>query len=155
VVMTQTHMDREIPVVCFGQSVDSGIQRLDRLKDALQHWCELYDVVLIDLPPILPSADAELLIDTIGQVFVVAEAEVVKKSDVVRARIQLEKMNPEAVGLVVNHVPLTSGGASMQAQLVETITRAKFSNFMSMSEMDLHWQLFRLRLSRFVSRFKR
>jgi succinoglycan biosynthesis transport protein ExoP len=102
--------------------------------------------VLIDLPPLLPSADAELLIDAIGQVFLVVEAEVLNKADVVRARLQLERMDPDAVGLVVNRVPVESGGESIKSQLVETITGDKFNTFMSSSSLGLRWSLFLLKL---------
>ena len=116
---------------------------------ALETWSRQFDMVLIDLPPLLPSADAELLIDAIGQVFLVVEAEVLNKADVVRARVQLERMDPDAVGLVVNKVPMDSGGESIKSQLVETITGDKFNTFMSSSGMSLRWNLFLLRLQQF------
>ena len=59
-------------------------------------------VSLVDIPPILPSADAELLVDVVGQVFLVAEAGMVSKRDVSRVRAVLEQLDPGAVGLIVN-----------------------------------------------------
>ena len=151
VVELQSHFDMRLNVVPYGQSIDSGIKRLDVFKAALQTWSEQFDMVLIDLPPLLPSADAELLIDAIGQVFLVVEAEVLSKADVVRARVQLERMDPDAVGLIVNRVPVESGGESIKSQLVETITGDKFDTFMSSSGLGLSWDLFLLKLQRLLN----
>jgi succinoglycan biosynthesis transport protein ExoP len=154
VVQLQSHSNMRLNVVPYGLSIDSGIKRLDVFKKALQTWSEQFDMVLIDLPPLLPSADAELLIDAIGQVFLVVEAEILNKADVVRARVQLERMDPDAVGLIVNRVPVESGGESIKSQLVETITGDKFNTFMSSSGMNLRWSLFLLSLQRFMQRRK-
>ena len=145
-ITLQRHFGMELAVVPYGRSADSGIQRLDLLKAALETWRDQFDVVLIDLPPLLPSADAELLINAIGQVFLVVQAEVLTKADVVRARVQLQRMDPDAVGLVVNRVPFASGGTSIKSQLVETITGGSFQHFMSSSQLSLQWNLLLLRL---------
>jgi capsular exopolysaccharide synthesis family protein len=149
VIELQHHFGMRLNVVPYGLCTDSGIKRLDVFKAALETWRSQFDMVLIDLPPLLPSADAELLIDAIGQVFLVVEAEVLDKADVVRARIQLERMDPEAVGLIVNKVPMESGGESIKSQLVETITGGKFSTFRNSSGMSLRWNLFLLKLQQF------
>ena len=149
VLSAQSHFGMRLNVVPYGLCTDSGIKRLDVFKAALETWHSQFDMVLIDLPPLLPSADAELLIDAIGQVFLVVEAEVLNKADVVRARVQLERMDPDAVGLIVNKVPMESGGESIKSQLVETITGDKFNTFMSSSGMSLRWNLFLLKLQQF------
>ena len=147
-ITSQRHFGMQLNVVPYGLSTESGIKRLDVFKAALETWSTQFDMVLIDLPPLLPSADAELLIDAIGQVFLLVEAEVLTKADVVRARVQLERMDPDAVGLIVNRVPMESGGESIKSQLVETITGDKFNTFMSSSSMSLHWSLFLLKLQK-------
>ncbi len=154
-ITSQRHFDMQINVVPYGLSTDSGIKRLNVFKSALETWREQFDMVLIDLPPLLPSADAELLIDVIGQVFLVVEAEVMTKADVVRARVQLERMDPDALGLIVNRVPVESGGESIRTQLVETITGGSFSNFMDRSHWSLRWVLLRLRLQQWRQRLRR
>jgi Mrp family chromosome partitioning ATPase len=145
-ITRQKHFGLQLNVVPYGQSSHSGIKRMDVFKAALQTWSEDFDMVLIDLPPLLPSADAELLIDAIGQVFLIVEAEALNKADVVRARVQLERMDPDAVGLIVNRVPVESGGESIKSQLVETITGGRFNRFMSSSHWALRWSLLCLRL---------
>jgi len=148
-ITPQRHFGMQLNVVPYGLATDSGIKRLDVFKAALKTWREQFDMVLIDLPPLLPSADAELLIDAIGQVFMLVEAEVLTKAEVVQARVQLERMDPDAVGLIVNRVPVESGGDSIRMQLVETITGDRFTHFMSSSKWTLRWHLFLLKLQQF------
>ena len=145
-ITPQHHFGLQLNVVPYGLSTESGIKRMDVFKAALSTWREQFDMVLIDLPPLLPSADAELLIDAIGQVFLIVEAEVLNKADVVRARVQLERLDPDAVGLIVNRVPVESGGDPIRTQLVETITGGRFSHFMSSPQIALRWSLLCLRV---------
>jgi polysaccharide biosynthesis transport protein len=144
-VTPQRHFGMQLQVVPYGLSGASGIRQLDTFKAALHTWCHQFDMVLVDLPPLLPSADAELLIGAIGQVFLVVEAEVLAKADVVRARMQLERMDPDAVGLLVNRMPVESGGNPVKTQLVETVTGGRFNHFMTRSPLALRASLLRLR----------
>lgn len=138
----------QLACVSFGQSQQTGIQRLDILRGAITQWLSRYDLILVDLPPILPCADAELLIDAIGQVFLVVEAEAVSKAEVVRARVLLEKLAPEAVGLIVNKLTLEGSEGDVRARVVESVTGRKFQAFMSMPDFSLQLQLLRLRWTR-------
>ncbi len=152
VVREHLHGQEALALAPYGQLREAGIQHLDRLRAAFARWSEHYDLILVDVPPILPSADAELLIDVIGQVFLVVEVEAVRKSEVSRARAQLQKMSPEAVGLLVNKVPLEAGGAELKSQMVETITGGRFAAFMSLPLANLQWQLLRAHWTKFVTR---
>lgn len=137
--------EQDLPAVGFGGELSSGVQRLDRLKQAVDQWAAEYDFVLIDLPPVLLSADAELLIDALGQVFMVLEAQSVTKGEVTRAKRLLAKIDPEAVGLFINNIPMLRGGGYMQELMVETLTRKSFSVFMSLSNLRLQIELLRVR----------
>ena len=150
----QEHGGVLINVVPYGLRTDTGIKRLDILRQALQEWRERFDIVLIDVPPLLPSPDAELLIDAIGQVFLVVEAESQLKSDVVRSRMQLQRMDPEAVGLLVNRMPMDAGGEALKTHLMETITGDRFHTYLSGSKIPLYWSLLRLRLQQWKSQRK-
>jgi Mrp family chromosome partitioning ATPase len=154
VISQQQHFGLQINVVPYGTATESGIKRLDVLKVAIDAWAKEFDFVLIDIPALLPSADAELLVNEIGQVFLVVEAESVKKADVVRARHLLEKIDPDAVGLIVNRVPLENGGDSIKEQLVETVTGATSNRFMSTSQWSLRWNLFLLQVQKLGLRYK-
>ncbi len=155
VISRQEHLGQMLSVVPFGQAVDRGIQRLDILRDALAQWCLDYDLVLLALPPILPSADAELLIDAIGQVFLVVEANAATKGEVASVRAQLEKMAPDALGLLVNKVPMEIGGDALKAQIVENITGGRFKTFMSLSSLGLRLEIMKLRWSQMRFWFRR
>ena len=142
---TINHQDVELTGIGFGTQTGAGVQRLDLLKQAVNTWEQQYDFVLIDLPPVLLSADAELLIDVLGQVFMVLEAQSVSKGEVTRAKRVLEKLDPEAVGLFVNNIPMFEGGGYMRELMVETLTKEKFSDFMSLSGLRLQIELLRAR----------
>lgn len=145
-------MDDQLACVPFGQARDTGIQRLDILRTALTQWLTDYELVLIDLPPIVSSADAELLIDAVGQVFLVVEAAAVTKMEVTQARDQLEKIAPEAVGLIVNKLLMENIGKDVRSRVVESVSGKKFQSFMSKSEIKLHLQLLGLRWTQFWRR---
>ncbi|MEI7744092.1 MAG: hypothetical protein WCK58_10120, partial [Chloroflexota bacterium] len=148
VVCQHEHGGTALSIVPFGQDDSNGLRRLDRLRDALDRWSSNYDLVLVDIPPLLPSADAEMLVDAVGQVFLVAEAGGVSKRDVARARQVLQKLDPEAVGLIVNMVDFDAAGSHAAAHLVETITGGRFQNFMTLSHLRLQFELLRMRLAR-------
>jgi len=137
------HQGESIDGVGFGTQMTSGVQRLDRLKTAVGEWSQAYDFILIDLPPALLSADAELLIDALGQVFLVLQAQSVSKGELTRAKRLLEKIDPEAVGLFVNNVPMFEGGGYMKELIIETLTKEKYSRFMSLSNLRLQIDLLR------------
>ena len=137
-----THQGTMLKVVSVGAGT-RGLQRLDRLRGALARWSQDYEYVLFDLAPLLMSADAEMLIEVLGQVFLVVPAESVTKGEIGRAKRLLQKLDPEAVGLFVNDVPLFRGSGYMEESIVETVTRGRFSHFMTASDLRLKWELLR------------
>jgi Mrp family chromosome partitioning ATPase len=141
------HKEATLDVVGIGAERAGGIKRLDLLKQALAEWSARYDYVLFDLPPILLSADAEMLVEALGQVFLVVEAEAETKGEVGRARRLLERIDPEAVGLFVNRVPLLRGNSYMEKLIVETITRENYSRFMSLPRWRLWLEVLRAKWS--------
>lgn len=131
----------------FGHDRDRGLTRLDLLKNALALWQSEYDFVLCDLPPLLLSADAELMIELLGQVFFVVDAEAVSRGEIVRARRLLQKLDPQAVGLFVNKVPVFRGAGYLEPLMVETLTQTRFERFMTQSRWSLNWQTWRWRIA--------
>ena len=57
----------------------------------------------------------------------------------------LEKLDPEAVGLFVSNVPVFQQGGYMKELMVETLTKERFSRFMSLSNLRLQLELLRVR----------
>ena len=140
-----SHQDQALHAIGYGMQRTSGVQRLDLFKQAVTDLSSRYEFILIDLPPILLGADAELLIETLGQVFLVLEAQSVSKGEATRAKRLLEKLDPQAVGLFVNNIPMFEGGGYMKELMVETLTHDTFSHFMSLSNLRLQIELLRAR----------
>lgn len=141
------HQGTNLNVACIGSERTSGLQRLDLVLQSLKIWESQYDYLLYDLPPVLLCADAEMLIETLGQVFLIVEAEAVVRGEVSRAKRLLQKIDPEAVGLFVNSVPLFRGSGYMEEVIIETLTRGKLSSFMSLTHWQFQWELLRTKWS--------
>lgn len=101
------------------------LQRLDRLEAALQHWSQGHDFVLVDMPALLTSADAELLVRALGQVLLVVEAGATTRGELTRARRLLQVIDPQAVGLVVNRVRPFDAGGYLRDLMLETLGRRR------------------------------
>ncbi|MCV6636814.1 hypothetical protein [Candidatus Albibeggiatoa sp. nov. NOAA] len=96
-----------------------------RLPEILGHLNEYYDLILIDSPPILLSADAELLGEVSGGVLLVIEANKVNPGELKRATYLLERLDPPVVAAVLNRVKPFTGGGYFTELLKEHTTRAK------------------------------
>ena len=125
--------------VPVGTRVGDGVRRLDLLTQAVQAWSESHDVVLFDLSPILLSADAEMLVEKLGQVFLVVEAQAASRGEILRARRRLQQIEPEAVGLVVNRVPVFRGAGYMESLIAETLTGHRVDDFGWKTRLQLWW----------------
>jgi succinoglycan biosynthesis transport protein ExoP len=141
-----------IDVVSVGGLREGGLKRMDRMRQALQAWRQQYDLVLLDIPPLLPSADAELLVDEAKQVFVVVEAAAVSKAELGQLRAQLARQAPDSVGLLVNRVSMEQGSDVLNQHILEGITGGRFSRFMSTSILQLRLELIHYQLRRLFSR---
>ncbi|WP_036246501.1 GumC family protein [Methylococcus capsulatus] len=89
---------------------------LDELKAA-------YDLVLIDAPPLLLSADAEYLVEIADVTLLLVGAGQVKPGELRRAAGILEKIDPKAVGFVVTRLEVYRGGG-YYAKLAEEFALA-------------------------------
>jgi Mrp family chromosome partitioning ATPase len=148
----------ELEFIGVGTQASKGLTRLDRLKALLDALSKQYDYVLIDLPPLMVSPDAEMVIGVVGQVFLVVQAETVKKSEVRKAAELLRKIDPEAVGLFVNHISLERSPSHLEQNIVETLTRTQYAQFSAGQQwrlqLDLWLTMLRERLRGFWSRNK-
>lgn len=142
----------DIDVVSIGHQADRGLTRIDLLRQALAAWSDGYDHVLCDLPPLLLSADAELFIAAAGQVFLVVDAEAVSRGEIARAKRLLHKLDPEAVGLFVNRIPVFRGAGYLEPLMVETLTHTRYDRYMTLPQWALWRELARLTLVRLMAR---
>ena len=127
--------------VTIGTVKNRGALQMGVLKTAVNEWLQTYDFVLVELPPILLSADSELLIENLGQVFLVVEAESVIKGEVNRTKRLLQKIDPEAVGLFVSQIPMFRGGGYIEELVIETITHVRYAQFMTMPDWQLQFEI--------------
>jgi succinoglycan biosynthesis transport protein ExoP len=131
--------DVQLDVVGLGRGARTALTRLDRFRAALAQWSTSYDFVLVDLPPLLVSADAELLVDAVGQVFLAVESDAVSVGEITRANRLLQKLDPDAVGLFVSKVTVFRGAGYMEPLIIETLTGRRFKDFMSLAPWKLWW----------------
>jgi polysaccharide biosynthesis transport protein len=147
VVSKFNHEGTTLNVVSIGSYRTNGLRRLDKFKLAMTQWSQAYDFILVDVPPLLLSADAELLIEVIGQVFLVAEIQAMTKADVVRAKGVLEKLDPDAVGLFVNGVPIGPSSSGVDPVIVESLTGKKYKEFMQVPYWSLRLEILKTQWS--------
>lgn len=148
VLQTVRHEGADLAAVGYGTREAGGVRRLDLLKAATEQWRQDHDFILIDLPPLLVSADAELLIEALGDVFMVLEAQSINKGEAMRAKRLLQRLDPEGVGLFVNRIPVFQGSGYMELLLVETIIKERPERVMNLSRFQLMLELARLRWAR-------
>jgi Mrp family chromosome partitioning ATPase len=138
----------DLSILPFGLAKEGGVVRLDRLQSALLDWQQRFEFILFDTAPLLLSADAELITDSVQQVFVVVEAGNATKGDVSRMASLLRKIKPEAVGLIVNRLPMAVAGHVVKKEMVEAITQERYQRVMSRPYIRLKWALWRVQLQR-------
>ena len=90
-----------------------------RLIDLLKETEGIYQIVLLDLPPLLVSVDAEILARNADVTVLVVEAEAVSKPELQKAAKALERLRPKAAAAVMNQVQIDAGGGMGRAALHE------------------------------------
>lgn len=65
---------------------------------------EVYDVILIDTPPVLSFADASIISKVVDGVLLVVAANQTKKSTVVEAKKNLDKVGAQVIGVILTKV---------------------------------------------------
>lgn len=107
------------------------LDRLDRLVTLSAEWQQDYRFILVDLPPLLLSADAEILARSLQHLVLVVEAAGTGRGELRRAARLVERIAPAAVGVVVNRVRPFAGGGYLRDLLVEHLSGRKASEFFS------------------------
>ena len=118
----------------------SHLDNLDRLKEATGSWAEEFKFILVDLPPLLLSADAEIIARNLEHLIVVIEANGINAGELRRAGRQLEKLNPAAVGMVVNRVQPFEGGGYLQEAILEYLSGRNLRDYFTISSWSLAMQ---------------
>jgi succinoglycan biosynthesis transport protein ExoP len=80
------------------------ILRSPRFKEFLQEVRDHYDVIIVDTPPVLPVADAFEVAPEVDGVILVYEVGRIGRGILNRAKVQLENVNSNVLGVILNNV---------------------------------------------------
>ena len=80
------------------------ILRSPRFKEFLHEVREHYDVIIVDTPPVLPVADAFEVAPEVDGVILVYEVGRIGRGILHRAKVQLENVNSNVMGVILNNV---------------------------------------------------
>jgi Mrp family chromosome partitioning ATPase/uncharacterized protein involved in exopolysaccharide biosynthesis len=108
-----------------GETPEPYLVTRGKLRPLLKQLSTEYDLILLDTPPILLSADAELLGEIAGGILLVVEAEKVFPGELQRAAQLLERLNPPVVGSILNRVKIYQGGGYFSKLVKEYEQREK------------------------------
>ena len=97
---------------------------LDAFRAALDAWNADHDVLILDAPPLLSDADAELVVQSADAAVLVAAAGTVLPADVRRAARVLERLQPPVVGALLTGVRLDDGRVDVPASPAGAASRA-------------------------------
>jgi Mrp family chromosome partitioning ATPase len=94
-VMTSGHHLPESPTEVIGSRAMEELVRTARAQ---------FDVVLFDLPPLLPVADGLMLAPKVDGVVLVYQVGRISRAALLRAKTQLDSVGAKLQGVVLNHV---------------------------------------------------
>lgn len=95
------------------------LSTLARLRQVFTELAHSYEIILLDAPPLLLSADTELLIGLSDVTILVIEAESAHKGEIKRAARLLERLAPPAVAAILNRVRVYAAGGDIANLLKE------------------------------------
>src|SRR5579863_2753688 len=87
------------------------------VQESLELALAGHDLVLMDAPPVLGSADTAMLVQNPAGVIVVVRAERDRLEDVTAAIQELNKLSPPVVGVVMQDDPNSDTGLRPEAEL--------------------------------------
>jgi polysaccharide biosynthesis transport protein len=82
------------------------------VQEALELGLASHDLVLLDAPPVLTSADTAMLVQNPAGVIVVVRSNRDRLADVAAAVEELSQLSPPVVGVVIRHHQLTQAGGA-------------------------------------------
>ena len=107
IVPAQGLLPDRIPV---GLALQRHLPFYDRFPQALDPLLERYDVILLDTPSVLLSADTEFLARYADVMLLLVSARLVLPGELQRAARLLEKADPRVFGVIVNRLKVYTGG---------------------------------------------
>jgi len=107
IIPAQGALPDYIPV---GLALQRHLPFYDRFPKTLDPLLERYDVILLDAPPVLLSADTEFLARYADVVLLLVSAHHALPGELRRATRLLEKADPQVFGVIVNRLKVYKGG---------------------------------------------
>lgn len=107
IVPAQDLLPDRIPV---GLALQCHLPFYDRFPPTLDPLLERYDVILLDTPPVLLSADTEFLARYADVMLLLVSAGITAPGELQRAARLLEKTDPRVFGVIVNRLQVYKGG---------------------------------------------
>ena len=96
--------------ISVGLALQRHLPFYDRFPQALDPLLECYDIILLDTPPVLLSADTEYLARYADAVLLLTQAHHTLPGELRRAVGLLEKADPRVFGVIVTHLQVYKGG---------------------------------------------
>jgi hypothetical protein len=86
-----------------------------------------FDFVLVDAPPLLTSADAELIVRGCDGGVIVARAGDISKGELSRAVRMMQRIDPRVAGAIINAIEAFRGGGYVSEMMSEFAERRRIS----------------------------
>ena len=111
--MLQPYGTTGVTVLGGGQMPPNPAELLGspQMRDVLRQLTERFDVTILDSPPLLPVTDAAVLAGIADGALVVVGAGLTRREDLLRSLRRLDQAQARPLGLILNRVTVTSGGA--------------------------------------------
>lgn len=119
------HSDPLLPCLHTLQG-QASLQNLMNLPDVLKKFAD-YDFILLDAPPLLTSADAELVVRGCDGGVIVARAGDISKGELSRAVRMLQRIDPRVAGAIVNGIEAFRGGGYVSEMMSEFAGRSRIA----------------------------
>ena len=114
------------------------LDNLGQIGEVTRALAKNFSFVLVDLPAILVSADAEIMARNLEHLVVVVEANGVTSGELRRAKRLLEKVDPSAIGLIVNRIRPFEGGGYLQSAMLEQVSGQNTREYFQTSSLELN-----------------
>ncbi len=76
-----------------------------KMKNLIEELKGIFDIILIDAPPVLAVTDSQVLAAICDRVLLVASYGETDKKDVVRSKELIDKVGAKILGIIINKVP--------------------------------------------------
>jgi hypothetical protein len=86
---------------------------IGRLKDVLPQLAARYEIVLVEAPPLLVSADAEHLVSVCDATLLVVDSALDSKKDIKKATEKLRYLRPDRIGAILANLDLGKGESAL------------------------------------------